>query len=126
MNYEKYELASKEGKSNCVVRSLCKILDKEYAEVYGDLCNEAEKLKCSSFNDIIVFESYMKNNNIFKIYYQKDTKLEEIKFDDGYYIIFCWDKNEYYHMIPVINNTVYDKNQNYLNLYLLSLYKKNY
>ncbi|HOZ88848.1 MAG TPA: hypothetical protein PK737_01250, partial [Bacilli bacterium] len=84
----------------------------------------AEKLKCSSFNDIIVFESYMKNNNIFKIYYQKDTKLEEIKFDDGYYIIFCWDKNEYYHMIPVINNTVYDKNQNYLNLYLLSLYKK--
>ena len=43
-------------KSNCVIRSLCKILNKEYNDIYNDLCKIAEDLKCDSFNDIPVFE----------------------------------------------------------------------
>ena len=67
MMFKEFYISDKNGKSNCVIRSLCKILNKEYDDVYNDLCAVAKELNCSSFNDIEVFETYMENNNIFKI-----------------------------------------------------------
>ena len=52
MPFKKFYILDKDGKSNCVIRSLCKILNKEYNDVYTDLCKVVEKLNCSSFNNI--------------------------------------------------------------------------
>lgn len=124
MNFEKFYISSKNGKSNCVIRSLCKVLDKEYDDVYNDLVSVAEELNCSSFNDVEVFEKYMENNNIFKINCESITTVKDFNLENGCYIVFCYDKKDFYHMVPIINNVIYDKNMDCMDLYVLSIYKK--
>ena len=124
MTFKEFYKSDKNGKSNCVIRSLCKILNKEYNDVYNDLCKIAVDLKCDSFNDILVFEKYMQDNNIFNIDYDKDIMIKDLNLNDNSYIVFCWDKNDYYHMIPIIDNVIYDKNSDCLNLYVISVYRK--
>ncbi len=124
MNFEKFYVSNKNGKSNCVVRSLCKVLDKQYDDVYNDLINVSKELKCSSFNDIEVFEKYMENNDIFKINCENITRVKDFNLDKGTFIVFCYDKKDFYHMVPIINNVIYDKNKDCLDLYILSVYKK--
>ncbi len=123
MTFKEFYISDKNGKSNCVIRSLCKVLNKEYDDVYNDLCEVAKQLNCS-FNDIEVFEKYMEDNNIFKIDYKKGIKVNDLKIDKGSYIVFCYDKIDFYHMIPIINNIIYDKNNDCMNLYVISIYKK--
>ena len=96
MNYEKFYIEDENGKSNCVVRSLCKILNKKYNGIYIDLCNVAKKLNCTSFNDIEVFENYMSENKIDKIKYGHNIKVKDLDLDDNSYIVFCWDKKDLY------------------------------
>ena len=125
MIFKEFYISDKNGKSNCVIRSLCKILNKEYDDVYSDLCKIAKDLKNDSYNDVPVFEKYMVDNNIFKISCEEDIKVKELKIDNSPYIVFCYNKKNYYHMIPIINNTIYDKNSDCLNLDVISIYKKN-
>ena len=124
MTFKEFYIVDKDGKSNCVVRSLCKILNKEYDDVYNGLFKVAKELNCSSFNDIPVFEKYMEDNNIFNIDYDKDIMIKDLNLNGNSYIVFCWDKSDYYHMIPIINNVIYDKNNDCINLYVISIYKK--
>ena len=124
MTFKEFYITDKNGKSNCVIRSLCKILNKEYNDVYNDLCKIAEDLKCDSFNDIPVFEKYMEDNNIFKINHDEDIKVKDLKIDNGSYIVFCYEKKEFYHMISIIDNDIYDKNSDFMDLYVISVYKK--
>ena len=42
MTFKEFYILDNDGKSNCVIRSLCKILNKEYNDVYNDLCKIAE------------------------------------------------------------------------------------
>ncbi len=123
MKYE-YYYKSLNNKSNCVVRSLCKILNREYNDVYNDLCSYANKMNKESFTDISVFEKYMDDNNIKKIDFESDVLIKDAAFDNGSYIVFCYDKNDYYHMVCIIDNTLYDKEKDSLNLYIISVYKK--
>lgn len=124
MKFEEYYISDKNGKSNCVVRSLCKILNKEYDYIYSDLCKIARDLKNDSYNDVPVFEKYMEDNNIFKISCEENIKVKDLKIDNNSYIVFCYDKKDYYHMIPIISDTIYDRNSDCLNLYVISIYRK--
>lgn len=124
MTFKEFYISDKNGKSNCVIRSLCKTLNKEYDEVYSDLCKIAKDLKNDSYNDVPVFEKYMEDNNIFKISCEEDIKVKDLKIDNSSYIVFCYNKKDYYHMIPIINNTIYDKNSDCLNLNVISIYRK--
>ena len=124
MIFKEFYILDKNGKSNCVIRSLCKILNKEYDDVYSDLCKIAKDLKSDSYYDVSVFEKYMEDNNIFKISCEEDIKVKDLKIDNSSYIVFCNNKKDYYHMIPIINNTIYDKNTDCLNLYVISIYRK--
>ena len=123
MMFEYYYITDDNNNSNCVVRSLCKVLNRTYENVYSELNKLANKYKLS-FNDIKVFETYMKNNNIIKTNIKPDLPVKDIIFLDGTYIVFCYDKNDYYHMFPIINNVIYDKNDKCLNLYTISVYQK--
>ena len=125
MTFKEFYISDNDGKSNCVIRSLCKILNKEYEEVYNGLCEISKELNCSLFNDIPVFEKYMEDNNIFKIIFEEDIKVKDLKMDNDSCIVFCYDKKDYYHMVPIIDNTIYDKNSDCLNLYVISIYRKN-
>lgn len=125
MKYKKYYISNSEGKSNCVIRTLCKILNTSYDKIYSDLCNLANHLNCSSFNDVEVFETYLRMHGFNAINYGKDTKIKDLVIDNGTYIIFCWDKKDFYHMIPIINNVVYDKDNQCLDLYTITVYKNN-
>lgn len=124
MIFKDFYISSKNGKSNCVIRSLCKILNKEYEDVYNGLCEVSKELKRSSFNDIEVFEKYMEDNNIIKINRDEDIKVKDLKIDNGSYIVFCYDKKEFYHMISIIDNNIYDKNSDCMDLYVISVYRK--
>ena len=124
MIFKEFYISDKNGKCNCVIRSLCKILNKEYEDVYNGLCEVSKELKRSSFNDIEVFEKYMEDNNIIKINSDEDIKVKDLKIDNGSYIVFCYDKKEFYHMISIIDNDIYDKNSDCMDLYVISVYRK--
>ena len=102
--YKYYYICDENGKSNCVIRSFCKLYNDNYKNVYNELCSIQKGINSKSFNDIEVFEEYMKRHNTFAIDTEKEKLIKELEFDNDSYIIFCWDKNDYYHMIPVINN----------------------
>lgn len=123
MKYKKYYIDDNNGHSNCVIRSFCKVYGGDYNSVYSELCNIAEELNCS-FNDIEVFETYMKRRNTIPIDYGKDIKIKDLELESDTYLDFCWDKGVFYHMVPIINDVVYDKSEDCLELYTYTLYKK--
>lgn len=125
MKYKYYYVEDNNKKSNCVIRSFCKLYNDSYESVYNDLISLTKELNCDNYNDIKVFETYMENHNTIKIA-NDDIKIKDLKLDNGEYIVFCYDKEDYYHMVPIINNTVYDKNDKCLDLYVISIYKKRY
>ncbi|MBR2679127.1 MAG: hypothetical protein IKE63_06890 [Bacilli bacterium] len=122
IKYQEYFISNSEGKSNCVVRSFCKMFNKEYEEVFNELVILSKELDCNSFNDIEVFEEYLKRHSFLPIDYGKNLKIKKLKLEDTKYIIFCYDKKDWYHMVPVINNIVYDKTDKCLDLYVISVY----
>ena len=124
MKFSEYYVANSEGWSNCVIRSFSKLFNKEYDEVYNELCKIQKELNSSSFNDIEVFETYMKRMNTDKIEYGKDMKVRDLKLDDGSYIVFCFDKHDFYHMVAIIDGTLYDRTDESLDLYVISIYKQ--
>ena len=65
----------------------------------------------------------MENNNIFKIICEEDIKVKDLKIDNNSYIVFCYDKKDYYHMISIIDKVIYDKSSNCMDLYVISIYK---
>ena len=123
MKFIKYYITNKEEKSNCVIRTFCKIFNEEYDNVYNELCRIQKELNCSNYNDIEVFEKYMENHNFNSIDYGKDIVIKELELDDDTYIVFCWNKDDFYHMLPIINNVIYDKKESSMNLFTLKLYK---
>ena len=124
MNYNYFYLTDKDGKSNCVIRSFCKIYDMEYDDVSKELLTISKELNCN-FNDIETFEEFMRLRNTIKLDNYQDELIKDLKLDNGKYIIFCYDKKDFYHMVPVINKTVYDYNNDSLKLYVISIYKVN-
>ena len=125
MVFNEYYVCNSKGKSNCVIRSFCKFFNDDYDNVFNDLCNIANELKCESFNDIEVFETYMKRKSTFPLDYGKKLKVKDLHLDNGKYLVFCWDKKDFYHMVPIIDNTLYDKSDDCLDLYTITVYKEN-
>lgn len=124
MKFEEYYITDANGKSNCVIRSFCKIYNMEYNDVANELLSISKELN-KDFNDIETFEELMNRHNTKKIDYGKDLLIKDLTLDSEKYIIFCYDKKDFYHMIPIINNTIYDYNSDCLNLYVISIYKVN-
>ena len=124
MKFIEYNITNNDGKSNCVIRSFCKMFNESYKDVYDELCQIQKELNCENFNDVEAFETFMKNHNVNPIDYGKDIKVKDLNLDNGSYIVFCWNKNDFYHMLPIIDNTVYDKDDRSMELYTISLYKQ--
>ena len=124
MNFEEYFIKDSTGKSNCVIRTFCKLYNEEYNYVFDNLNKIKKELNEKSYNEIPVFEEYMKRHNTYKINYGEDVIIRNLKLDNERYAILCYDKKDFYHMIPIIDNTIYDKNDDCLNLYTICNYKQ--
>ena len=123
MNFKKYYVEGSNGKSNCVIRTFCKLYNKEYDIVFEELCSLAKELDCESFNDVEVFETYMERNKTTKIDYGKDIKVKDLELDNGNYIVFCYDKKDDYHMVVIMDNVIYDKDDKKIDFYTIQIYK---
>ena len=124
MKFNEFYICNNEGKSNCVIRSLCKVFNDEYDDVYNELCSIAKELNCESFNDIKVFETYMNKRNTNSIDYGKDLKIKDLDLEKGKYLVLCWDKKDFYHMVSIIDDVLYDKDDKSLELYVITVYKE--
>ena len=67
MKFRQYYVSGSNGKSNCVIRSFCKLFNEEYDNVFEELCVIAKELNLESFNEIEVFETYMEKRGILPI-----------------------------------------------------------
>ena len=72
IKYKKYFISNNEDKSNCVIRSFCKMFNKDYDEVFNELVSISQLLNCDNFNDIEVFEEYLKRHSFLPIDGYKD------------------------------------------------------
>ena len=123
MKYEYYYVEDENKKSNCIIRTFCKLFNKEYDAVKQELINIAKELNYETYAEIEVFEKYLNDNNYKKIEH-KEEQIKNLKLEKGKYAVFCYDKKDYYHMLAIINNTVYDKKEDNLNLYTITIYKE--
>ncbi len=123
IKFEEYFVSNSDGKSNCIIRSFCKMFNKEYDEVFDELVDIANKLNYDSYAEIEVFEKYLEDRSFLPIDDYKDTQIKDLSLDNSKYIIFCYDKKDWYHMVPIIDNTLYDKTEESLDLYVITVYK---
>ena len=111
------------GDVNCVIRSISKVLEKNYKEIKEDLIDLSKKLGFSSYSEIEVFENYLNNNKYVDSKIKYDGKIKDFKFDDSN-IVFCYDKKDFYHLVAIIDNVMYDKKEDSKDLYVLKIYKR--
>ena len=125
MKYKEFYISDSNGKSNCIIRTFSKLFNKDYEQVQNELIEISEKLGYDSYTEIEVFEDYLKLNNYSITDIENDIKIKDLDLEPNNYAIFCYDKKDYYHMVPIINNIVYDKSNECLNLYVIKIYKAN-
>lgn len=123
MKYEYYYVEDENKKTNCIIRTFCKLFNKEYEKVKQELINIAQELNYETYAEIEVFEKYLNDKNYIKLEH-KEEQIKNLKLENGKYAVFCYDKKDYYHMLAIINNTVYDKKEDNLNLYTITIYKE--
>ena len=121
MKYEFYNPVDE--KASCVGRSISKILDKDYEETKKELIELSKSLGYEDYREIEVFETYLKNHNIIELNQEFNCTIEDLIIEPGNYIIFG-NKEEWYHMVCLINNTIYDKNENYKEINIIKIYKQ--
>lgn len=123
MEFKEYYFSDKEKKSNCIIRTFCKLFNKEYEDVKNELLNIAAELNYEGYAEIEVFETYLERSNYSKYVSNIDIRVKDLKLPTGKYAVFCYDKKEYYHMLSIIDNIVYDKDDTSLDLYVINVYK---
>lgn len=121
MKYEYYNPVDEKG--SCIQRSISKILNKDYEETKKELIELSKSLGYNDYHEIEVFETYLKKHNIIELSQDFKCTIEDLKIEPGNYIIFG-NKEEWYHMVCLINNTIYDKNENYKEINIIKIYKQ--
>ena len=124
MQFIEYYVTDKNGNSNCIIRTFCKLFNKDYETIEKELIYLSEKLQYNDYKEITVFETYLENNNFYKINNISEKKIKDLNISKGNYAIFCYDKKDFYHMIPIIEGKVYDRNMDCLDLYTIEIYEE--
>ena len=88
MKFEKFYICDSNSNSNCVIRSFCKLFNKEYNEMKEELINSTQKMNCNNYNDIDVFESYLSSKDYTTEEINGDIKIEDLKLSKGKYALY--------------------------------------
>ena len=119
MKFIEYNPVNEKG--TCVLRTFTKLFNKDYKKIKEELITLANSLNYESYNEIEVFEKYLNDNNYIKID-GNNILVSQLNLDNGKYAIFAF-KDDWYHMFPIIDNTIYDINDKCLELNVISIYK---
>lgn len=122
MDFEYYNPSN--DKRSCVVRTMTKLTGKDYNTVKAELAALAQELGSETYNDERVFSKYMTNHNINKLKEYDNTTVGELELISGTYCIYCTNMDGFYHLLPVVNNVIYDRRDDSRELYVISVYKK--
>ena len=122
MEFEYYNPS--EEKRSCVVRTMTKLTDKKYSTVKTELTALAREIGCESYNDERVFGEYMVLHGMFKLNCYEDITVGELGLNNGEYCIYCTDREGFFHLIPIIDNVIYDLRDDSRELYVIAVYKK--
>ena len=122
MRFEYYN-PSDESRS-CVVRTMTKLTGKEYSKVKTELAELALKLGCETYNDEKVFEQYMAEHGFRKLREYNGETVGEIELNDGTYCVHCTNREGFHHLMPVVDNIIFDRRDDSRGLYLVAVYKK--
>ncbi len=120
----RYENYNPENTNNCIIRSFSKITGKEPKLIEEQLIRLAATMKHSDYTNVKVFEKYLELLQFEKIDNKnEDIQIKNLNLEDGTYSIFCWDKKDFYHMVTISDNVLFDKKEETLNLYPITIYK---
>lgn len=118
MKFEKYNPVDEKG--SCVIRTFSKLFDKAFYKMKEELQIFVNNNGYSSYNDIEAFEDYLLKKGYKKIQMKEELiKKLDLKYSKS--AIFC-HRDDFYHMISVINGVIYDKDDRCLDLYAISIY----
>ena len=122
MNFEYYN-PSDESRS-CVVRTLTKLTGKEYSTVKAELDALAQELGYETYNEAAVFERYMAKHSIYKMKEYENITVGELELNGGSYCVYSTNQNGFFHLIPVVDNVIYDRRNDSTELFVIAVYKK--
>ncbi len=123
LSFEKYDPS--EDKQSCVIRAMSKLTGKDYPTVKKEMTALAERSGFETYNDQSVFEEYMSRNGIYKDRdYNNNTQLRDLDLSGGSYCVLMTNRMSFFHLLPVVDNVIYDRRNDSLTLYVLSTYKK--
>lgn len=122
MEFEYYNPSDE--KRSCVVRTMTKLTGKEYSIVKKELTELAEQSGLETYNDENVFEKYMAEHGISKLKEYKNTTVGELELNDGIYCVYATNRNDFYHLLPVVDNVIYDRRNDSDGLYVIAVYRK--
>lgn len=119
MEFEFYNPKDESG--GCIPRAISKFFNTDYNKVKKDLIKLAAELGYDDYRQIEVFENYLQEKGLKKIKYSS-KKIKDLDYSNDSYIIFAY-KKDFYHLTCIIDNKIYDKNNNIEDLEILSIYK---
>ena len=109
---------------SCVARTMTKLTGKDYDTVKAELTALAQSMGLDSYNDEAVFVRYMEEHGITKHKGYSGTRAGELLLGTGTYCFFCTDGKEFFHLMPVIDDVLYDRKDVYRELYVIAVYRK--
>lgn len=121
MKFEYYNPVDEKG--GCIFRSFSKYFDKDYNTIKNEILDLQKELNAESYTDDIVIETYLNNNGVYDTNNPFRGQIKDLK-NEGKSIILCYNKKEFYHMVTIIDNVVYDKHEDTFDLYVLKIYKR--
>ena len=122
MEFEYYNPS--DDSRSCVVRTMTKLTGKEYSTVKSELISLAESLGCETYNDERVFEKYMESHGIYKLKEYNDITVDELEFDNGTYCVYCTNRDGFCHLLPIVDNVIYDRRDDSRKLFVIAVYRK--
>lgn len=120
MNFS-YYFPNKDEKAGCVTRALSKAYNKDCKDVEYELKEIAKELNYEDYREVDVFEEYMFKRNAKVLRGYENKKVSDFS-KEGCYILFAY-KDDFYHLVCIKDNTLYDKDDVSLNLIILKVYE---
>jgi len=122
MRFEYYS-PTDESRS-CVARTMTKLTGKDYDTVKAELTELSQSMGLDSYNDEAVFVRYMEEHGITEHKGHSGSRVGELALGPGEYCVFCTDGGEFFHLMPVIDDVVYDRKDTYNELCVIAVYRK--
>ena len=109
---------------SCVVRTMTKLTGKPYPEVKEALAALASEMGFAEWNEQAVFEKYLTAHHFHKLDSFSGMQVKALPLQTGTYCVFCTNRADFYHLLPVIDGVIYDRRDDSRELYVIAAYQQ--